>query len=162
MKKGTPNEMFRAEFQELVNEKYNDHTRIYTDGSKKEEKVGYAVVTDQQSTWNQSSIFSVEQEAIIGALQKLPTTGVRGVIFTDSLSTMMVASGNKHTINPKTRKIRQLMDKRKRNVILCWVSGHAGVIGNEELNEGAKRAHEESIPIDEKRVDQDGNGGQPT
>jgi hypothetical protein len=29
---GTLNEIFRAEFQELVNEKYNDHTRIYTDG----------------------------------------------------------------------------------------------------------------------------------
>jgi hypothetical protein len=44
MRKGTPNEIICAEFQELVNEKYN--TRIYTDGSKKEEKVGYAVVTD--------------------------------------------------------------------------------------------------------------------
>jgi hypothetical protein len=50
MRKGTPNEIFRAEFQELVNEKYKDYTRIYTDGSKKEEKEGYAVVTDQQST----------------------------------------------------------------------------------------------------------------
>jgi hypothetical protein len=70
------------------NEYYNDHTRIYTDGSKKEEKVGYAVVTDQQSTQrrirDKSLIFSVEQEAVIGAIQKLPTTGVRGVIFTDS------------------------------------------------------------------------------
>jgi flagellar motor protein MotB len=96
MGKGIPNEIFRAEFQELVNEKYNDHTRIYTDGSKKEENVGYAVVTDQQSTRrsirDQSSMFSTEQEAIIGAIQKLLTTGVRGVIFTDSLSTMMAAS----------------------------------------------------------------------
>jgi hypothetical protein len=40
--------MFRAKFPELVNEKYNEHTRIYTNGSKKEEKVGYVVVTDQQ------------------------------------------------------------------------------------------------------------------
>jgi hypothetical protein len=39
MRKEIPNEIFRAEFQELVNEKYNYHTRIYTDGSKKEEKV---------------------------------------------------------------------------------------------------------------------------
>jgi hypothetical protein len=38
MKKGTPNEIFRPEFQELVNEKYNDDIRIYTDGLKKEEK----------------------------------------------------------------------------------------------------------------------------
>jgi hypothetical protein len=36
MKKGTPNEIFLAEFQELINEKYHDHTRIYTYGSKKE------------------------------------------------------------------------------------------------------------------------------
>jgi hypothetical protein len=49
MGKGIPNEIFRAEFQKLVNEKYNDHIRIYTDGSKMEEKVGYAIVTDPQS-----------------------------------------------------------------------------------------------------------------
>jgi hypothetical protein len=47
MRKRTPNKIFRAEFQELVNEKYNDHARIYTDGTKKEEKVGYVVVTNQ-------------------------------------------------------------------------------------------------------------------
>jgi hypothetical protein len=84
------------------NEKYNDHTRIYTDGSKKDIKVGY-----------QSSIFSAKQEAIIGALQKLPTSGIRGVIFTDSLSTMMAASGNNHTKNPKTKKIRQWMNEKE-------------------------------------------------
>jgi hypothetical protein len=50
MRKGIPNETFHAKFQELVNEKYNDHTRIYIDWSKKEEKVGYAVVADQQLT----------------------------------------------------------------------------------------------------------------
>jgi hypothetical protein len=85
MRKGSPNQKFHAEFQELVNEKYNDHTSIYTDGSEKEAKVGYAVLTDQQSTRrkirNQSSIYSAWN---IGAIRKLPTTGVRGVIFTDS------------------------------------------------------------------------------
>jgi ribonuclease HI len=154
MRKGTPNEIFRAEFQELVNEKYNDPTKVYTDESKKEEKVGYAVIIDQQSTWkrirDQSSIFSAEQEAVRGAIQKLPTTGVRGVIFTDSLSTMMAASGNNHTKNPNTKKIRQLMGTRKGNLTLCWVPGHVGITGNEEADEEAKRALEESIPDDEK------------
>jgi hypothetical protein len=107
MRKGAQNEIFRAEFQELVNEKYNDHTRIFTVGSNKKEKVGYAVVTNQQSTRrrrsHKSSIFSAEQEAT--------DNGVRGVIYTDSLSTMMAASGTNHTENPKTRKIRQLMDQ---------------------------------------------------
>jgi hypothetical protein len=43
MRKGTPNEIFSAEFQKLANEKYNDHTRIHTYGSKKAEKVGCAI-----------------------------------------------------------------------------------------------------------------------
>jgi hypothetical protein len=72
---------------------------------------------------DKSSIFSAEQEAIIGAIQKLPTTGVRGVILLDSLSTMMAASGNNHTKNPKTRKIGELMGERKGNVTKCWVPG---------------------------------------
>jgi ribonuclease HI len=93
---------------------------------------------------DKSSIFSAEQEAIIGAIQKLPTMGVRGVILLDSLSTMMAASGNNHTKNPKTRKIRQLMDKRKVNVAMCWVPGHAEITGNDEANEEANRALEES------------------
>jgi ribonuclease HI len=92
----------------------------------------------------------VEQEAIISAIQKLPTTGVREVIFTDSLSTMRATSGNNHTKILKTRKIRQLMDKQKGNVTLCWVPGHAGITGNEEVNEEAKRALEELITNDKK------------
>jgi ribonuclease HI len=143
MRKRTPNEILRAEF----------HTRIFTDESKND-KEGYTVVTDQQSTRRRikdhSSISSAEQEATIGAIQKLPTTGVRGVIFTDSLSTMITASGNNHTKNPKTRKIRQLMDKRKGNVPLCWVPGLAEKTGNKEMDEEAKRALDESIPNDEK------------
>jgi ribonuclease HI len=58
---------------------------------------------------------------------------------------MMAASGNNPTKNPKTRKIRQLMDKRKGNVILCWVPEYAEITENEEANEEAKRAFEESI-----------------
>jgi hypothetical protein len=46
----------------------------------------------------------VEHDAIIDAIQKLPKTGVRGVIFPDSLSTMMAASGNNKTKNPKDQK----------------------------------------------------------
>jgi ribonuclease HI len=41
------------------------------------------------------------------------------------------------------------MDKRKGNETLCWVPGHAAITRNEEANEEAKRAVEESIPNDE-------------
>jgi ribonuclease HI len=50
------------------------------------------------------------------------------------------------------------MDKRKGNVILCWVPGHAGITGNEKADEEAKRALEESIPNDEKYPPEDLSG----
>jgi hypothetical protein len=71
---------------------------------------------------------------------------------------MMTPSGNNHTTNPKTRRIRQLMDKRKENVALCWVPGHAGRTGNKEADEEAKQALEESIPNDEKYPPEDLSG----
>jgi hypothetical protein len=82
---------------------------------------------------DQTSIFSSKQEAVIGA------------------------SGNNHTKNSKTRKIRLLMDKRK-NITLCWVPGHAVITGIEEADEEAKRALEESIPEDKKYPPEDLSG----
>jgi hypothetical protein len=39
---------------------------------------------------------------------------------------MIAASGNNHSKNPYTKKIMQRRDKRKGNVALCLVQGHAG------------------------------------
>jgi ribonuclease HI len=52
---------------------------------------------------------------------------------------MMAASGNNHMKNPKTRKFRQLMDKQKGNITLCWVPGHAGITRNEEAETKKKQ-----------------------
>jgi hypothetical protein len=38
MKNGTSDKIFRSEFHELVNEKYNDHTRIYSDATGQRRK----------------------------------------------------------------------------------------------------------------------------
>jgi hypothetical protein len=62
------------DFELCANErKYERHTKIYTDGSKKEEEeVGYAVVWEEQTIkmkiHPQNSIYSAEQSAIINAI----------------------------------------------------------------------------------------------
>jgi hypothetical protein len=81
----------------------------------------------------------VDQEASIGAIQKLPTTGVRGVICTDLLSTMMAESGKNHTKK------------------LCWLLGYVGITGNKEMDEVAKGALVESIPNEGKYPPEDSN-----
>jgi hypothetical protein len=56
-----------------LKEKYERHTQIYTDGSKKEEEeVGYAVVWEEETIKKkihpQNSIYSTEQSAIINSI----------------------------------------------------------------------------------------------
>jgi hypothetical protein len=50
------------------------------------------------------------------------------------------------------------MDKRKRNVTLCWVPEHAGITGNEEADEEAKQALAESVLNDEMYPPEDLSG----
>jgi ribonuclease HI len=71
---------------------------------------------------------------------------------------MMAISGKNHTKNLKTRKIRQLMDKRKGNVPLFWVPGHGGITENKEADEEAKRTLEEPISNDENYPPEDLSG----
>jgi hypothetical protein len=46
--KGSRSISFRAERAKILEEKYKKHIKIYTDGSKKDEKVGCVVITSDQ------------------------------------------------------------------------------------------------------------------
>jgi ribonuclease HI len=91
---------------------------------------------------NKKPIINIQNSHHRRNTEVIDNGGQRGVV----LSTIMAASGNNHTKNPKTKKIKQHMDKRKGNVTLCWVPGHARITANEKADEEAKRALEESIP----------------
>jgi archaellum biogenesis ATPase FlaH len=74
----------------------------YTDGLKKEEKVGYAAVavvlnenTIRMRKFPQSSIYSDEQATIINAIYSIAKYNQKRVTITDSLSTMMAVSDRK-------------------------------------------------------------------
>ena len=73
-KEGTPPELFTTLAGE-IKEKYNNYEHIYTDGSKMDEKVAAAAVTDSEifvsRLADHSSIFTAEARAIDLALEHI-------------------------------------------------------------------------------------------
>jgi ribonuclease HI len=127
---------------------YNERLKIFTDESLKDERVGYAIVTPKTTIKNrmksQTTIISAEQEAIIKAIFISKGKGAT-VIATHSLSTIMAVEGTRWTKNPKTRRIRELLDQENERVKLMWIPTHSGITRNERPDEAAKNALEEVI-----------------
>jgi type I restriction-modification system DNA methylase subunit len=86
--KGSSSNRFCAETAQILEEKYNEHIKIYTDCFKKDEKVECAVISPDQKFRKrlkpQKKVYSAEQEAIIKAIYVFQRTGERRVIITDS------------------------------------------------------------------------------
>jgi hypothetical protein len=91
----------------------------------------------------QNTIFSAEQGAISSIIHATMGDPRRIVIATDSLSTLLAASDKKVTKNPKTRKIRKLLEQKGDKITLLWVPSHAGIPGNEKVDSAAKEALDE-------------------
>jgi ribonuclease HI len=130
-------------------DKYVDYDQIYTDGSLKNDKVGFEIVTDNQIIKKrmrpQCSIYSAEQQAIITAMENTTRTHKPTAIATDSLSSLLAASGNRWTRNPKTRNIRRLINEPRNHIKLIWVPSHVEIGGYEAADQAAKDALYEEI-----------------
>jgi hypothetical protein len=129
---------------------YEHYSKIYTDGSKIDEKVRYVVVlsesTIKKRRFPQNSIYSPERSAIINAFYSTANYNQKRVITTDSLSTIMAVSDRKRSQNPKTQLIRKLIDQASTNITLLWVpSRHLGLPGNEAAADAGKEALNEKI-----------------
>lgn len=153
----TSNIMYRQLFAELTNKFYRNWSKLYTDGSKTEHGVGAAAVSEEETKTATlppiASIFSAELHAITIALNIIEKyQNIRNaVIFTDSLSTLSSLT-DKDTNHPTSRRIQhrlhELLEGRK--IELCWIPGHAGIIGNEAADLAAKNAttrHCDGIPL---------------
>jgi ribonuclease HI len=146
IRRGASNERFQAETFRILNKKYENHSKIYTDGSNKDEKVGYAVVLSENTMkgrqFPQNSITSAEQSAIINAIYSTASCNQKRVIITDSLSTIIEVSDRK----------RSKIDETSTNIKLLWVPSHVGIPGYKATDDAAKEAlneetrHTETYP----------------
>ncbi|XP_055589528.1 uncharacterized protein LOC129741768 [Uranotaenia lowii] len=131
---------------------------IYTDGSKRDLKCGYGIVSDdfvfRKRMNNISSIFAAESEAIKQALiwivdQREPRAYL---ICTDSMSA--VTNLEKCKLNSKWKDSVQTLFNEivemGSEIVIFWVPSHIGIPGNERADIEAKKALE--LPEDENQI----------
>ncbi|XP_049515655.1 uncharacterized protein LOC125941841 [Dermacentor silvarum] len=150
-KKETPLEHIRQDFSQLQ-EKYNDYTEFYTDGSKTKQHVGSAVVSEH---WEHclrlpqfASVFTAEVYALLMALEKIVTVEYKkAVVYTDSLS-LLNSLHRKSECEPFLGYILKTLGKSEKHgqvIRLCWIPSHMGIPGNEKADKCAAMAGREKI-----------------
>ena len=133
----------RTLLSQLQREDFVAEDHIFTDGSKKDKKVGAAIVcNDTISNYglpSETTIFSAEAYAIMRVVT-MPTTNDRNrrVIFSDSESVITAVQYGVST-HPWIKVIRELLIKDQ-STTLCWIPGHKGIPGNEQADTAAKDA----------------------
>ena len=140
----TPTIVFEKEVKSLQ-EQYQDHIHIFTDGSKDNMAVGsasHSVIGDRVCGLSiHSSVFTSECIAIQMALKTIESSHQnKFIIFSDSLSALQSIS-NIAVKNPHIHKIISHLETLYNNgkdIIFCWIPSHTGIKGNEEVDAMAK------------------------
>lgn len=138
--------IFIAKFAEIKQE-YHTFKFIYTDGSKKDNRVGSAAVMGRGS-WterlpDEASIFTAELRAILLAFQYIKRSiHNRFIICTDSLSSLQAIGGlllDNSIILDIINSYTNIVNGGK-TVIFCWLPSHIGIEGNEKADAAANLA----------------------
>ena len=145
-KSTTDPNLFKVKFYEML-EIYTDHTCIYTDGSKDENRVSSAAVTGQTVKQCRlpgcASVFTAELQAIHLALDFIETCqDTKFVIFSDSLSSLQAIHSTKLDV-PMIRGIAERchhLHTVNKIISFCWIPSHVGIRGNERADAAAKTA----------------------
>jgi hypothetical protein len=145
--RGASGKRFRQKTAHILNNKYKNHTKIYT--------VIWNHRIIKKRIRPQNTIFSAEQDATLSTIYATMGDPERKLIATNSLSTLIAASDKKVTKNPKTRKIRKLLEQEGDKNTLLWVPSHVGIPRNEKADKAAKEALDEQLDRTEEYPPQD-------
>ena len=133
-------------FNEKVRLKYPEHVFIYTDGSKVRGRLSFGMVCEGQG-WSETGqlpsdqgIMTAEMFAISRALIQVTERQLsRVVVASDSLSSLQCLGRGGVLASSSSLELwvrRQLAAAREegRSVVLVWVPGHRGIVGNEKAD----------------------------
>ena len=120
---------------------------IYTDGSKKEDHVAYAVVTEKTKILKKlspfASVFTSEITAILESLNYInEQIKNQFIIFSNSKSALQAINSERW----KSPLVQRILEKtttlknQNKDIIMCWIPGHCNIPGNIEADKKAKEA----------------------
>lgn len=137
-KKGQNPANATALVREHLQSKYKNHYKLYTDGSKCNDKVGIGVygnnILIEKSLPSQCSVYSAEAAALHIAVRSAVDSPT--VILSDSASCISALEKGKSR-HPFIQATEQ--EATSKNVIFCRVPGHSGIQGNEAADQAANR-----------------------
>ena len=151
--------VYQQAYGEFIND-FNEHEKIFTDGSKSADAVGAASVTGKDFSKvfkarlpNCSSIFSAEMKALCLALRMVyQARGEKFLILSDSLSSLIAIQERKldHPFLIEFSEWFTMLLSDGKNVELAWIPSHVGIKGNEAADTAAKAALTEVLPDNQK------------
>ncbi|CAK1580988.1 unnamed protein product [Parnassius mnemosyne] len=151
-----PAEKYRVSFKMVVTQEEENaieglRPRLYTDGSKLEDKVGGAV-----SVWREGkeilkstfrlesycSVYQAELTAILKALDMMCKISKlkKAIILSDSRSECLTDSSSLHSLAVEIRERLKELKNKDGDIEFYWVKAHIGISGNERADELAKKA----------------------
>ena len=144
-KSETNPDLLKQDFHELQLH-YADYQHVYTDGSKDEERVGCAVLRENDHKImhipDGSSVFTAEAKPIDLALDLVDNCNSHDkfIIFSDSFSVLQ-ALNHTSSKNPQIQNIllKHTISKYK-TILYCWIPSHIGIRNNEQVDKKAKES----------------------
>lgn len=144
-KTALPTQMRTNFLSELT--RYHDHTQVYTDGSKINEKVGCAVVLDNLTQSkrlpNNATIHTAELWAIKIALEMISLRNENKFVICSDSSSAIQSIMNFEPNNPLATSVLNLIHYLKsvgKDISILWTPSHVGINGNEKADSAAKEA----------------------
>jgi ribonuclease HI len=137
-----------------------EFTRVYTDGSVMEDRVGCWVICGPQEIKirlaKQMCIFNAEAQIIIEAIKATRRWGiVKRILITDSFSNLMAQETVFTKGNTKKTELKDVLAEEGSNLRLMWVPSHMGITGNEHADKAAKEALDQNVETTIKVVKSD-------
>ena len=146
-KSNRPEAELRSEF--LAHLEMHNSEHAYTDGSKKDQRVGFSAIFQNESQSGslvgQASIFTAELYAVKTAINKILADDggtKKFTIFSDSQSALLSLKPGA-ALSPIAEDIKTAINQASRKSIeidFCWVPGHMNISGNEKADAAAKEA----------------------